>query len=349
LLLLISFDLCVLTSIVVQAWREHLAGALGLPLDAILLSSTHTHSGPYPRVEGMEDEICQLATHTPEADTRYAGRVIASALEAAREAVAGLKPHTLFWNEAPLGFAYNRRVRTGDGIKMCWNPREFPHLKPSASPDPQCGALVFRDGSGREIVLWSANAHPVVLGKGSNVVSADWPGYACGLLEKLHPWRRAIFVLGACGEVHPWVATQSEPAAVVAVGRTAANFVDLLCRGTQTPRTPQLKAASRNHEGMQLSAWNIGGVILAGAPVELFASLSAQLRKALDRPLLIATLANGWHAYFPDKTAFSQGAYEVEVALSCGRKPGDGEALMGELESLVHSVASDGSPRESGW
>ena len=56
------------------------------------------------------------------------------------------------------------------------------------------------------------------------------------------------------------------------------------------------------------------GVILLGAPVELFASLSLELRRVHFGPILIATLATGWDAYFPDKAAFHEGAYEAEVA-----------------------------------
>ena len=338
-LLLLSFDLCVLTPPVVDEWRLRLAGALDLPTDAILLASTHTHSGPHARVATGEDIIFQLTTQTDEADLSYGTLVLERAILAAREALSGLRPHEVFWNHGPLGFGYKRRVATDSGIRMCWNPKEFPELRPSPSPDPHCGALIFRDEEGGEIVLWSAAAHPVVLGKESNVVSADWPGYACNQLDGLHPNRRSIFVLGPCGEVHPWIATQGDPAGVAAVGSTAAHFVDLLSHGTQTPRPAALKRITRDVNGMPLTAWNICGVILLGAPVELFASLSLELRRVHFGPLLIATLANGWQAYFPDRAAFHEGVYEAEVARACGRKPGDGEALLAELDSLARSAA----------
>jgi hypothetical protein len=341
-LLLLSFDLAVLTPPVVDEWRSKLAQALDLPADAILLASTHTHSGPHARVATGEDNLFQLTTQTDEADVSYGTMALERAILAARESLAGLRPHNVFWNEGPLGFGYNRRVRTEGGIQMCWNPEEFPELKPSPSPDPHCGALIFRDETGGEIVLWSAGAHPVVLGKESNVVSADWPGFACTRLEGLHSNRRSIFVLGPCGEVHPWIATQGDPAGVAAVGSAAAHFVDLLSHGIQTPRPAALKHITRDFDGMPLAAWNICGVALLAAPVELFASLSIGLRRNHPAPLLIATLTNGWHAYFPDRAAFEEGVYEVDVAVSCGRKPGDGEALVAALDPLAREVMDAG-------
>ena len=151
-LLLISFDLCVLSPLIVHKWREYLAQALALPVGSILLATTHTHSGPNPRIKGMKDKVFQLVTHTDDDDIVYADLVLARTLDAARQAVASLKPHTAFWNYGALGLGYNRRVHTSSGIQMCWNPEDSSQLKLSPSPDPHCGALTFRDEDGGEIV-----------------------------------------------------------------------------------------------------------------------------------------------------------------------------------------------------
>lgn len=86
--------------------------------------------------------------------------------------------------------------------------------------------------------------------------------------------------------------------------------------------------------------WNLAGVQLAAAPVELFSELSVQLRQQVPGPLLVATNTNGWTGYWPTRTAFAEGGYEVDGARAMGRKPGDGEKLVAELAKLVIRTGS---------
>jgi hypothetical protein len=321
---IVSLDHCILMVPFARQLRRAVAGKLKTSADRVLVSCTHTHSGPfYQRSPWLQQ------------------RVVAAAAQA-----AGLTYQvTVTAQYSPLGLGYNRRVATKDGIRHCWNPQEFPNLNPGPSPDPTCTVAVLRQINGRrQFVLWNVGAHPVVLGKTSRVISADWPGRACQLIDESGPATHSLFLLGACGDIHPWIATQEDPAQIEPVARTAAGMVTLLAQADRAqkgaPTGTGLRIATKTWRGLDLAMWNLAGVQLAAAPVELFSELSVQLRQQMPGPLLIATNTNGWTGYWPTRTAFAEGGYEVDGARAMGRKPGDGEKLVAELAKLVIQTGS---------
>jgi hypothetical protein len=130
------------------------------------------------------------------------------------------------------------------------------------------------------------------------------------------------------------------------VAAAAAGMVNLLCASGAgcASDSPELRIASRTwkcqeHE-LDLAAWRIGPAVIVGAPTELFASLSRDLRNRIAGPLIVATLCNGWTGYWPDRPAFGEGKYEVNG--SWGLQPGDGEALIQELALLAAQVRQAG-------
>jgi hypothetical protein len=199
--------------------------------------------------------------------------------------------------------------------------------------------IVFEQTDGaRRYVLFSIGAHPVVLGKTSRVVSADWPGRACRLVDETMPETHSLFFLGACGEVHPWIATQESPVNIEPVARAAAGFVELLARAGGGSSEPSLEIRAKTlrigKTQLDVAVWLLGDARIVAAPVELFASLSRQLREMVGGPLFVATNTNGWTGYWPDAGAFKQGQYEVDAAVAFGRRPGEGEQLIRELTKL---------------
>jgi len=307
---IISLDHCILPVAFARQMRRAVARKIKTSADRVLVSCTHTHSGPYyERSAWLVERVCMAAARA-----------------------AGLTyPVTVTAQQAPLGLGYNRRVLTKDGVRHCWNPQEYPQLAPGPSPDPTCAVVALRQVNGpRQFVLWNVGAHPVVLGKTSRVISADWPGRACQLIDETMPGTKSLFLLGACGDVHPWIATQEDPAGIEPVARTAAGMVTLLAQAGQ-PAGEGLRIATKQ----DLSLWRIGEAWLAAAPVELFSELSAELRRRLPGVGLVATNTNGWTGYWPTRAAFAEGGYEVDGARQMGRKPGDGEKLIETLTKLA--------------
>ena len=345
---LVSCDLCILTVPMARLLRSAIAEAAHTTPDRVILATTHTHSGPFPNTAETAGHRGFLTTFAGDEarhpDAEYTELLQQRLREAAASAAGLLVPVTVSVQQAPLGIAYDRRVMTPDGLRHCWNPQESPELQPGPAPDPTCVVLGLRQPGGpRQILLWSVAAHAVVLGKTSRVVSADWPGRACELLEGYIPGARSVFLQGASGDCHPWVATQEDPAQIEPVARAAASGVALLAEALRQADEPvRLKTAVRTvtigKAEMDLAAWAIGPAVLAAVPVELFGRPAMDLRRRTGRPLLLATCGNGWTGYWPEADVFDQGGYEINAARHMGRSPGDTERLIDELASLIEGL-----------
>jgi neutral ceramidase len=346
-LVLVALDLAALPTAYAAAARSRLAGDLSLPIERVVLACTHTHSGPYVEpppadpVEGLSEAFLQ-------AERGYGEFLLDRILQGARQACGLTYPVSLEHREFRLELGYGRRAPQPDGkAKICWNPQEWPDRPPQPHPDPVCSLLLLRQTNGsRRYLLWSLGAHATALGKTRARLSADWPGAACRLLEEAAPECHPIFVQGAAGEIHPWVATQEDPRHVVTVGRAAAGAVALAAEATEpwassSAATAGVAAVERRlHVGRvetAVTVWRLGPAHLVAVPVELFASLAARVRARVTGPLLFATVANGWESYLPDETAFQQGGYEADAARSHGWRTGEGERLADEIVRLIQS------------
>lgn len=344
---IVSLDLCILAVGLARHLRGLVATALGCGSERVLLCTTHTHSGPLPQRAGDKGEFGDFLTPfiTPEQtnpDAAYAVRLEVDVKTAAAQAGGLLVPVTVSTHSAPLGIAYTRRVPTATGIKLCWNPQEAADLKPAGSADPACTILTLRQIDGpREFVIFNVGAHPVCLGKTSRVVSADWPGAACAAIDATGPHVHSLFLQGACGDTHAWVATQGNPEPMELVGHTVGSFVNLLRQvpgHSGTGLKVQTQTITMGKTELDLAVWRIGPLWLASAPVELFAELGAQLRAQLGGLGMVVTMANGWTGYWPTESAFAEGEYEVNAAQAMGRSPGDGEKLVAELNRLTTTI-----------
>lgn len=171
-LLLISCDLIGLSVDFSDRVRRRLARRQGIPLDNILLASTHTHSGP----------VTQRLLGLGRMDSGFLGHLQEAIEEAVRRARADEEEaHFGFHSEAiePIGF--NRRQRNFGEI------------------DPWLKTALFQRAKGKVFLLNYA-CHPVTLGP-SRAISADWPGATLTEIEKRG--NRGLVVQGFCGDIDP--------------------------------------------------------------------------------------------------------------------------------------------------
>ncbi len=343
--LLVTLDHCVVS----VGWAAHLraraAAAAQMPVDSVVVACSHTHSAPLAEDPGLDHDLAAALPHVQTAGdpagARVAARIETAVAEAAARAAGLTVPVTAAAASAPCGLAYIRRIPAADGVAMCWNPREQDHLRPLPARDPALSVVQLARTDGRSALLWSLGAHPVCLGKTSRVVSADWPGAAGRTIAGLMPGCEPLFVLGACGDAHPWIATQDRAEGLAPLGAAAGGLAAALAQAAQPDARPLAVAVERVRIGpaeLDLAAWRIGGAVLVAAPVELFQSLAADLRARIPAPLVLATNANGWTGYWPARSDHAAGNYEVAAAEARGRRPGDGEALVDALAALALRV-----------
>ena len=191
MLVFISVDNCGLApTAVYDRCRERVAGALGIPVDSVFISATHTHTSPIWG-EGS-DPVVQEYTRWLEA--RLA--------DAARLAAQDLRPSRMGWGVGRAeNVAFVRRFRMKDG-SICTNPGvDNPDIvAPIGDVDDRVNVLCFQREGAPEIVLVNFGNHPDVVG--GCRLSADWPGFLRRRVEKALDGVRCIFFNGAQGDVN---------------------------------------------------------------------------------------------------------------------------------------------------
>ena len=162
---ILSLDSCGLSAETDLFFRNAICEATGLPLDAIFLTCTHSHTAPFADCETKNPLI---AEYTQMLKHRFA--------DAVKYALADLKPARMGWGigNAP-NIAFVRRFRMKDG-SVRTNPgvNNPDILHPIGDIDERVTVLRFDREGADTLVLANFGNHPVVVG--GCKVSADWPG-----------------------------------------------------------------------------------------------------------------------------------------------------------------------------
>lgn len=338
-LVLVSLDLCILETPAADRLRSRVAAAAITTPDQVVLACTHTHSGPFAwdsawdldPVEGLGSEFTGPAT------AAFFARLSRALAAAASAAVADLARAHVRVSETNLPHGYRRRVPLPDGgVGHAWNLREWHGPAPATAADPRLVLLAFEREALPPLLVWNAGAHPVTLGKESNVVSADWPGAVRTHLEAAYPGALTLFLNGASADAHPFLATGSDPADLDRVAAPIAEALLALPVKRAAPgRALSLRQSSftASFGEVRLNLWDLGVVRLLTLPGELFGEDGATLRRECPVPLLIAATTNGWTGYWMPDHEYSLGGYECDSEPL--KTPADHPALMATARSLV--------------
>ncbi len=174
-LVIVVADLCLLTPAQAGSVRRAIGAGTGLPPEAILVSCTHTHSGP-------DTGLTAQMTRRPEPShvrplMERLAEVGCRAFEEAEEA-------SLVWRRAEAHIGRNRRLADGP-------------------LDPEVLVLHVRRSDGTPLaVLYSHGCHGTVLGHDNLEISADWAGVASREIEAV-TGGTALFLLGAHADIDP--------------------------------------------------------------------------------------------------------------------------------------------------
>lgn len=189
--LIISVDICGFAYPVQTPYREALSKELGIPMKNIILSATHTHTGPCCYVNSgyeLVDEYIEF----------LGGKLI----EVGKAAVADL-------TDAKMGYglgkaeniSFGRRYVMKDGsIKTNPGVNNPDIVEPLGRVDERVSVIRFDRVDGQTLVFVNFATHPDVVG--GNLISGDWPTLLRKTLERTIENSRCIFVNGAQGDVN---------------------------------------------------------------------------------------------------------------------------------------------------
>lgn len=192
---LITADLIGYRAAVAEMIRERIRKATGLKRAQILLSPSHTHTGPILGIEGRS------SYSLPEEDRRrvgeYTQKVAEQLATLTAAALDDLQPARLAWGVGLAGFVMNRREFTDTGVTLGFNPRGYvdrsvPVLRVEAS-----------DGKPRALVFACA-CHNTTLTGEHYVLSGDYAGFAQAHVEQELPGVQAMFMIGCGGSANPY-------------------------------------------------------------------------------------------------------------------------------------------------
>lgn len=315
---LVSLDLLGIEDRFADEIREKAEKLLGIPAASIMLSCTHTHSGPIL-------EPCIFPDH-PAPDELYKQELTRKVIGAILAAKQKLTPVHVGYGKGMSDLGMNRRLRYDNG--KCSFP---PKANPEGPVDPEIGVLRFDAVEGNTVaVLFSYGCHPTV-GGNTLWLGPDYPGPARELVEKYYGEETmAMFVLGNCGDVRSnytnpdgtfdWrVSKEKVEEAGCRVG------AEVLKVAVQIKPEPSDISCSRVYKDLymkngkiakrcEFQAFRIGDYHIVTNPGECFAEIGLNVRKEFAGPILFSSITNGFLGYVPTAKEHPYEGYEVSLS-----------------------------------
>lgn len=167
----------------------------GLPREAILLSTSHTHTGPI--VGSNLNAMYALDDAQQKRVSAYAADLQAKLVEVVGAALGKLAPAQLTWGTGRVTLAVNRRTNKEADVPRL---RELGQLK--GPVDHEVPVLAVRDPEGKiRAVVFGYACHATVLS--FYQWSGDYPGFAQLAVEKMYPDALALFWAGCGADQNP--------------------------------------------------------------------------------------------------------------------------------------------------
>ena len=196
--ILIGLDLLGVEQDVCDKIRCGITARTGIPRDCIMISSTHTHSGPntprlyytaYEDPTVMEQETTLVETYLKELTVKV--------IDGATAALSNLEECILRFGQASDGrFSHNRRIRMKDGsICMIFEPYNMEDILGLSAPisADTVSVLSLERHSGEIMGLYVHYAtHPAIACGLDFLISRDFPGY---MTDNLQRWYGADTVV----------------------------------------------------------------------------------------------------------------------------------------------------------
>lgn len=195
--LLITMDVLGMPKDFSDELRKRINREYGLDKSQIILSCSHTHSGPV--ISSMLKYIYPMAESDWITVDRYTTQLAEMVFQLAGEAMKETKPARIYTRNGVTRFQVNRRKNV-EGFSADKNLPNERNLLPTISlegPNDYSVPVIKVEGLDQHLVavVFGYACHPTTLTL--NQFSGDYPGFAQIELEKLYPGTTAMFFQGA--------------------------------------------------------------------------------------------------------------------------------------------------------
>ena len=189
---LITTDLLGFPKDISDQIRDRLEDQFNLSRAQIILSSSHTHSGPV--LQGALYDIYPLDANQIEKIEQYTGKLTDQIVKLVGEALNSMQPVQLYAENGVVRFQVNRRNNNAVTLSQ--------QTELQGPNDYAVPVIKVMDEAGELMAITFGYAcHPTVLDKYK--WSGDYPGFAQIDLEESYPGTVALFFQGAGADMNP--------------------------------------------------------------------------------------------------------------------------------------------------
>jgi neutral ceramidase len=350
--------------------RNQIAVKYGLTRSQIILSYSHTHSGPV--LMGALFDIYPLDEQQLKVIRQYSANLEKKIVDLTGEALRSMVPAQIFSKSGITRFQVNRR-NNSEASLTAQSDLKGPN-------DYAVPVLKVTDKSGNLMAIAFGYAcHATVLD--IYQISGDYPGFAQVELEKSHPGVTAMFFQGAGADQNPLprrtipLARQYGNELAASVERVLSEnmksldpvlstaYAEVNLKFSAPPSRDSLIKISNSAEGYKKSwalnqlkmlkdngsllssypypiqIWKLGDQPIMALGGELVVEYSILLKKVFGPDIFVLGYVNDDMAYIPNETILAEGGYEGESSqmvygLPAKWAPGIEGIIMDGMEKL---------------
>lgn len=356
---------------------ERVEKATGLPRSHFMLTASHTHCGPV-----LTDNLTDAYDLPPEQVPllqKYRAELTDKLVRLVQDALADLKPASLWQGKATARFAVNRRQNSEKGFVLGSNP---------AGPvDHDVPVLELRDEAGKtKALIFGYACHNTTLQFFQ--WCGDYAGFAQQYLEERHPGVTAMFWSGCGGDANPLPRSTVE--LCMKHGEELADAVDAARDAGMKPVQGPFAAAyttiplpyaripdretwaadtlSKNfsvrsrarrylailesggtipesYPHYPIQVWKLGDDILwiaLGGEVVVDYALRLKRELGSGKTVWVTAYANDVMAYIPSERVLKEGGYEGDTSMIAYGLPSKwAEGIEERIVSTVHKLVGD--------
>jgi len=324
--------------------RNEISKKTGIPMNQIMVTGTHNHSGPSL---GYTDMPC-ISNYNESLKTWM--------MDAAMAALEDRKKVTGMYSTSALleNMNFIRHYNMGDGTVAGDNFGTFTGntiVGHTLQPDNQLQLIKFVREGGKDVVLMNWQGHPTGHQNHRYAVLSD----VDIIRKKLEPELdcQFAFFLGASGNVNNSSRIKGERVAkeYVEHNQRIAQFAIDATANYKEMEIGKVQIIGKNYPGVTkqnakvtmdipIFAISLGDVAFVTAPYEMFSESGKAIKDASPfKTTFVATCANASLSYMPTKSAFHYNG-EMAYEVSCTKfAEGTAELLVEEFGTLLNTLS----------